>query len=156
MTKRSLTLILCVFALTLSTFAQKASKKAAAGAPDKALMQKIWDGWSTLNPANVSQFYAKGDHVFFDITPLKYGSWDEYQKTVPSVLAGFKSAILTVNDDAQIHNAGHVVWGTATVKTDITEKSGKREMGAFRWTVIWQKENGQWLIVHEHISEPLQ
>lgn len=156
MIRRSVTLALCIVALSLSTVAQKTSKKMTdAGAPDKALMQKIWNGWATLDPANVAQFYAQGDHTFFDITPLKYGSWDEYQKTVAGVLAGYKVATLTVNDDAQIHNAGQVVWGTATIKTDMTEKNGKRDMGAFRWTVIWQKEDGKWLIVHEHVSAPL-
>lgn len=157
MIRRSLALSLCVLALALSTFAQKTSSKMSSGpAPDKALMQKIWAGWSTLDPANVAQFYAKGDHTFFDIAPLKYASWDEYQKGVVGVLAGYKSATCTVNDDAQIHNAGQIVWGTATVKYDMVQKAGKHEMGAFRWTVIWQKEDGKWLIVHEHVSEPLQ
>ena len=68
-------------------------KKSAAGpVPDKAYLQKIWDGWSTLDPANVEKFYATGPHVFFDIAPLKYGSWDEYQKGVKELLAGYKSA----------------------------------------------------------------
>ncbi len=156
MIKRSLTLSLCILTLTLCSFAQKSSKKMSdAALPDKALMQKIWDGWGTLDPANVAQFYAQGDHTFFDIAPLKYSSWDEYQKGVVGVLAGYKAATFTLNDDAQIHNAGQVVWGTATVKSDMTEKTGKRDMGAFRWTVIWQKEDGKWLIVHEHISAPL-
>lgn len=156
MIKRSLTLLLCILALALSSFAQKASPKMSSGpVPDKAHMQKIWDAWSTLDPANAAQFYAKGDHVFFDIAPLKYASWDEYQKTVAGVLAGYKAASFTVNDDAQIHNAGQIVWGTATVKYDMVQKSGKHEMGNFRWTVIWQKEDGKWLIVHEHTSEPL-
>jgi ketosteroid isomerase-like protein len=154
--KRSFTLALCILTLTLSTFAQKASKKTSdSDTPDKALMQKIWDGWATLDPANVAQFYAPGDHTFFDITPLKYNSWDEYQKTVAGVLAGYKAAALTVNDDAQVHNDGQVVWGTATIKTDMTEKTGKRDMGAFRWTVIWERVDGKWLIVHEHVSEPI-
>lgn len=149
-------LVLLLFA-TLS-FAQdkKPAAKAAAGAPDKAYLQKIWDAWSTLDPANPAPFYAPGPHVFFDIAPLKYDSWDEYQKGVVAVLAGFKSAKLTVNDDAQIHTAGPVVWATATVKEDAVMKSGKREMGNFRWTVLFEKQNGKWLIIHEHISEPLQ
>jgi ketosteroid isomerase-like protein len=25
-----------------------------------------------------------------------------------------------------------------------------------RWTVIWAHENGRWLIIHEHVSAPLQ
>jgi ketosteroid isomerase-like protein len=156
MIRRSLTLSLCTLALTLSAVGQQAMKKMSdAGAPDKALMQKIWEGWATLDTANVAQYYASGDHTFFDIEPLKYSSWDEYRKTVTGVLAGYKAATFTVNDDAQIHNAGPLVWGTATIKTDMTEKTGKRDMGTFRWTVIWQKEDGKWLIVHEHVSAPL-
>ena len=94
--------------------------------------------------------------MFFDLAPLKYGSWEEYQKGVVAVLADFKTAKLTVNDDAEIHSAGPIYWGTATVKEDATLKSGKREMGNFRWTVVFEKENGKWLIVHEHISVPAQ
>ena len=140
------------------TFGQdkKAAAKSAAGIPDKAYLQKIWDAWSTLDPANPAPFYASGPHVFFDIAPLKYDSWDEYQKGVVAVLAPFKTAKLTVNDDAQIHTAGPIVWATATVKEDATMKTGKREMGNFRWTVVFEKQNGKWLIVHEHISVPAQ
>ncbi|HYA22848.1 MAG TPA: nuclear transport factor 2 family protein [Terriglobales bacterium] len=149
-------LSICVLGVSVQGFSQSAAKKMAAGPPDKALMQKIWDGWATLDPANVAKFYAKGPHVFFDIAPLKYNSWDEYQQGVKNVLAPYQSATLTVNDDAQIHSAGQMVWGTATVKSDLTEKSGKHDLGIFRWTVVWQKQGGQWLIVHEHISAPLQ
>jgi ketosteroid isomerase-like protein len=133
----------------------KKAEKTASGAPDKAHLQKIWDAWSTLDPANASQFYAQGPHAFFDIAPLKYASWDEYQKGAVAVLADFKTAKLTVNDDAEIHPAGSIVWATATVKEDATMKSGKREMGNFRWTVVFAKEGGKWLIVHEHISVPM-
>ncbi len=148
MIRRSLMLSLCIFALTLSTF--------ASPTPDVALMRKIWAGWCTLDPANVDQYYAKGPHTFYDIAPLKYASWDDYQNGVGGVLGDLKSATCSVNNDAEVHNAGQVVWGTATVKYDMVHKSGKHEMGNFRWTVIWQKEDGKWLIVHDHTSEPVQ
>jgi ketosteroid isomerase-like protein len=157
--KRFLALSLCLLALTLSGSAQTkkaAAKKAPAGpAPDKALMQKIWDGWSTLDPANVAKFYATGPHVFFDIAPMKYSSWDEYEKGVKVVLAGYKSAKFTVSDDAELHPHGDLVWATATVAEQMTTKAGKVEMGNFRWTVIWENVDGKWLIVHEHVSAPI-
>jgi ketosteroid isomerase-like protein len=158
MLKRLFTVSLCLLAVTLSASAQpkKSMKKSATGpAPDKALMQKIWDGWSTLDPANVAQYYARGPHVFFDIAPLKYASWEEYEAGVKNVLAGYKSAKCAVNDDAEIHPNGDLVWGTATIREEMTTKAGKIEMGNFRWTVIWENVDGKWLIVHEHVSEPL-
>jgi ketosteroid isomerase-like protein len=155
--KRLLVLGLCLLAATLSAQTKKsASKKAPAGpAPDAALMQKIWDGWATLDPSNVAKYYATGPHVFFDIAPLKYNSWDEYDKGVRNVLAGYKSAKFTV-DSPEVHSHGDLVWGTAVIKEEMTQKSGKVDMGNFRWTVIWSNEDGKWLIVHEHVSAPLQ
>lgn len=159
MLNRFLTVSLCLLALTLSGSAQMkkaAMKKAPAGpAPDKALMQKIWDGWSTLDPANVAKYYASGPHTYFDIAPLKYGSWDEYEKGVKVVVAGYKSAKFTVNDDAAMHPHGDLAWATATVHEEMTTKAGKVEMGNFRWTVIFENEDGKWLVVHEHVSAPL-
>ena len=146
--------------LLLSTFGDAQAKnpaaKSAGSAPNKALLQKIWDGWSTLDVSKVTEYYATGPHTFFDIAPLKYGSWDEYQKGVVNVLADFKTAKFTVNDDAEIHPAGEYFWGLATVKEDATMKSGKREMSNFRWTFVFGKQDGKWVIVHEHVSSPMQ
>jgi ketosteroid isomerase-like protein len=161
MTKHLRTALFFLLALTLSLSAQtkkSAMNKSTTGpAPDKAYLQKIWDGWATLDPANTAKFYAtSAPHTFFDIAPLKYNSWDEYQNGVKGVLAGYKSAKFTVNDDAAIHAHGDLVWATSTIKEEMTNKSGKVEMGNFRWTVVFENEDGKWLIVHEHVSAPLQ
>jgi ketosteroid isomerase-like protein len=153
MMKRNAVLVLAI-CVAIPVFAQKAAKS-SAGAVDKAYLQKIWDGWAALDPAGQKQYYAQGPHVFFDIAPLKYGSWDEYQSGVSNVLSGYKAARFTLNDDLLIHKSGDIYWVTATVASDMTEKSGKRDMGTFRWTAILEKEDGKWLIIHEHVSAPL-
>ena len=68
----------------------------------------------------------------------------------------YKSAKFTVNDDAQVHPAGPYAWATSTIKADMTTKADKRDISTFRWTVIFQKQQGKWLIMHEHVSAPLQ
>lgn len=155
MRNRLISLFVCLIAITAIGQNKSSKKMAASGAPDRALMEKIWAGWSTLNTDNVADFYAKGPHTYYDIAPLKYASWDEYSTGVKKELADYKSAACTVNDDSQIHPAGDFYWGTATVKCDMMRSSGKRELSQFRWTVIWQKENGKWLVVHEHVSSPI-
>ena len=133
--------VLLMLALTAAfSFADtKPAANPAGAAPDKTYLQKIWDGWSTLDPSNVAEYYA-----------------DEYKAGVVKVLADYKAAKFTVNDDAEIHPAGQYAWVTATVKEDMTQKSGKREMGNFRWTAVFEKQIGKWVIVHEHVSAPLQ
>ena len=147
--------IVTLLAILQLAATKSASKETKTGAPDKADLQKIWDGWSTLNPDNVAQFYASGAHTFFDIAPLKYSSWEEYNSGVRKELADYKSAKFTVNDDAELHPAGNYIWGTATVKFEMTHQNGKVDMGNMRWTVVFEKESGKWLIVHEHVSMPI-
>ncbi|HXY52577.1 MAG TPA: nuclear transport factor 2 family protein [Terriglobales bacterium] len=152
----ALSAFLLATTLSVAQQHQKPAGKPAGPAPDKALLQKIWDGWSTLEVSKVAEYYATGPHVFFDLAPLKYASWDEYAKGVTQILSGYKSAKLTVNDDAEFHPAGEYVWGTATVKEDAILNSGKREMATIRWTYVFGKQDGKWVLVHEHVSEPLQ
>jgi ketosteroid isomerase-like protein len=160
MQKRFFTVFACILTVSLASFAassKKAANKASAGpGPDKAYLVKLLDGWNTLNPANMAQYYASGDYTFFDIAPLKYNNWAEYQKGVTDLLKGYKSFKLTLNDDAQVHQAGDIVWTSATVKEEAVTSAGKHEMATLRWTVIFQKLDGKWFIVHEHTSEPVQ
>jgi ketosteroid isomerase-like protein len=143
--------------LTLSSEAQSKKSLSKTGPiPDKAYVQKIWDGWATLDPAPETQFHAQGPNTFFDESPLKYNSWAEFQSGVVAILGTIKSGTFTVNDDLQLHPAGDYVWGTATVKEDLVMKDGKRDMATLRWTVVFQKQDGKWLIVHEHISAPAE
>ena len=165
-----LTLALCasLFAIAPICFSQSAASPAASSQKqakenaaasakiDKAYLQKLWDGWATLNATGQRKYYAQGPHVFFDDTPLKYSNWDEYESTTSKEFAEYKTASFKVNDDAQIHKCGDAYWATATVASDLTQKSGKREQSTFRWTVVFEKQNGKWLIVHEHVSVPQQ
>ncbi len=153
---KQITTAMLLLLLMLSASAQKSAKPESGGGVDKAYLQKIWDGWATLDASKQKQFYAQGPHVFFDDEPLKYNSWDEYQATVSKELADYSAGKFTVNDDAQIHRAGDIYWTTSTVASDMTRKSGKHEMATFRWTAIFEKQGGKWLIVHEHVSVPAE
>jgi ketosteroid isomerase-like protein len=154
MIKRLVVISLCMFGLTFSAASQ--TKHSSPAAPDKAFLQKIWDGWGTLNPDNVAGYYASGPHAFFDIAPLKYASWDEYEKGVKVELGDYKSAKFTLNDDTAIHAQAESAWVTATVGFEMTHNSGKVDMGNMRWTAILENQDGEWRIVHEHVSVPIQ
>jgi ketosteroid isomerase-like protein len=157
MQKRLLTVLICLLAFSPAGLAASKAKKklVPSGAPDRAYLQKVLEGWGSLDTANVAPYYDQGEYAFFDITPLKYGNWAEYQKGVTELLKGYKSLKLTLNDDAQIHTHGNLTWAAATVKEDAVTRAGKHELATLRWTLIFEKQAGKWMIVHEHMSEPL-
>jgi ketosteroid isomerase-like protein len=162
MQKRFLFSSICLVVIgvaSLSPVGGAQSRKSSAPAgpvPDKAYLQKIWDAWATLDPAQQAQFHAQGPNTFYDESPLKYNSWAEFQAGVSKILGTIKSGTFTVNEDAQLHPAGNYVWGTATVKEDLVMQDGKRDMATLRWTVVFARQEGKWLIVHEHISAPAE
>ncbi len=156
MIRRAAIPLFAVFAVITLASAQSNSG-AQTQTPNKQLMQDIWNGWATLNTANVSRFYDKNaTDTFFDVTPLKYKGWSEYESGVKTVLAQWQTMKAVVNDDAAVHARGDLYWGTATVHLDITPKQGNPMTLDVRWTVVWQKQGRQWLVVHEHVSAPLQ
>jgi ketosteroid isomerase-like protein len=138
------------------------SKKAAGTAtpvpPDyKGMMQGEYDQWSTMDPTKVAPFFATdADLIFFDITPLKYNGWDEYQKGVVKVFEGYQSMKCTVNDDVHGGRSGNMAWTAATVSCHAQKKDGGADDLVLRCSDVYQKRGGKWLIVHEHASVPMK
>jgi len=125
--------------------------------PDRAYLQKIWDAWSTLDPANAAPYYSKDpQNVFYDLTPMKYTGWAAYEHGVKAVLAGFQSLKFKLDDDTRVWAQGDGALVTATWHADIVNKSdGSAATLDGRWTAILHHEGGKWLIVHEHVSVPM-
>jgi uncharacterized protein (TIGR02246 family) len=150
--------VIFLVALAGAARTKMAEEKSAPDAEFKALIEGYYAAWSTLNLDNAAKYYAKdADLIFYDIAPLKYKDWAEYragvQKAFIDVISGGK---LTPNmNDLRVTRRGNIAWTTLTFHLSATPKAGgSMELDA-RHTAIWEKRDGKWLIVHEHISVPL-
>lgn len=122
----------------------------------RPLMQQIWDAWGTLDPAKTAKYYSKdAKHVFFDIAPLKYTGWNEYAAGVKKAFADYSSGKFTLYAGGHVAQRGNFAWAEDTGHGTLTKKSGAKEDFDFRWTVLWEKEGNDWLIIHEHASVPM-
>lgn len=144
-------ILMCAFA-TIS-----AQKPAMTGdAEFKTLIDRYNAAWSTLNPENAAAFYAKDSTlVFYDLAPLKYNGWAEYEKGVRSLFAGFETLTLKSKDDLKVSRHGDVTWTTVTFTISAKLKNGTSFTSDGRHTAIWEKRGNKWVIVHEHVSAPL-
>jgi len=137
---------------------KKAATAKAAVPPDyKGMMQAEYDLWSTMDPAKVAPMFASdADLIFFDITPLKYNGWSEYQKGVMKVFEPYQTMKCAVNDDVHGGRSGNMAWTAGTVNCHATKKDGGVDDLILRTTEIYQKRGAKWLIVHEHASVPMK
>jgi ketosteroid isomerase-like protein len=120
------------------------------------LMQQVWDAWGTLNPASAARFYSKdAQRTFFDLSPMKYTGWSEYEAGVKKVFADYSSAKFTLSGSQHVAQRLTLAWATATGHATLSKKAGGKDDFDFRWTVLWEKEGNDWLIIHEHVSVPM-
>jgi len=139
----------------LATMALAMPQAKDPGAEFVTRMQKTGELWATLDTSKVAPFYAKDAQLaFFDIAPMKYTGWAEYEKGVQAVFTGISSAKFSLGSDARATLRGNTAWGTATARFDVTGKDGTAGPFEFRWTVVWERRGREWLIVHEHVSAP--
>src|SRR5262245_53315692 len=64
----------------------------------KPVIEKLLAGWVTLDTKNPAPFYAKDAGLtFYDIAPLKYTGWAEYEAGFQKIAGAWKSMKLTLN-----------------------------------------------------------
>ncbi len=109
-----------------------------------------------MNAAKPAMFYAKEPGLtFFDVAPLKYRGWQEYEEGFGKMSADLRSFQLTLGPDFHATQAGDVAWATYTVDYEIQPKTGDVMRGQSRATDILEKRGEEWMIVHEHASLPM-
>jgi len=123
----------------------------------RSRMEAVTAAWGTMDAAKILPFYSTDpDGVFFDLSPLEYRGAATF---IPSSLRGLsddQSISLIIRGDARIHlMTPDSAWTTATVDLGQVHKDGKKETMPIRWTSVWSKTNGQWIIVHDHWSAPM-
>jgi ketosteroid isomerase-like protein len=129
---------------------------AEAGQQLSKRLQQILNAWSMMDPDAAAKYYAKdADLVFFDLTPLQYKGWDDYYLGTKKLFQNYQSLNIRLNEDANVHYKGDLAYATATWNVLGTLNDGTQQKLDLRWTVILERRNGEWVVVHEHVSAPL-
>jgi ketosteroid isomerase-like protein len=108
------------------------------------------------NVDGMMSFYDGTDNlIIFDaVPPLKYSGTAAWRKNLEGFVAAYNPGILEITE-LEIVNDGQIGYAHSIQRFTGTDKSGKKVTMAFRVTDCLQKENGQWKIVHEHNSMPI-
>ncbi|MCC7463923.1 MAG: nuclear transport factor 2 family protein [Gammaproteobacteria bacterium] len=123
----------------------------------RRLEEQIWQAWNArLVPADARQYYSSNQQMlYFDFSPMKFTGWDEYQKVATQAIGGSGHAVTKINDDFSLIKNGDLAVVAFTFHVDFYGKDGRKSGGAdARETDVFVKENGRWVIAHQHMSFP--
>ncbi len=153
----SLMIITAQLGLTHSEITAQAAQLSDQDVEFKELINKSLEAWNSNKPENLAKFYAKEpDLKFFDALPMQYQGWADYQAGIQkNLFDNMPKFILQANDDIQIYRQDNLAWTNFTWHLSAELKDGSPIEADGRQTDIWEKRDGKWLIVHEHISSPV-
>lgn len=126
-----------------------------AGVPQemRRFSSEIIAAYEKRDTAALKGFYAKQpDALFFWERRMSY-SWPQIESTLDNLVGALAELKLTTRE-FRSGGSGKNGWYAATFHAERVTSDGKRFFSDGRWTVIAEKVNGRWLIVHEHTSFP--
>ena len=96
------------------------------------------------------------DVVSFDLSPpLQHGGGDTFTKRWQELFESYQDPISYEVRDLSISAGDDVAFSHSLNRISGTTKNGQLTDRWLRWTACYRKTNGKWLIIHEHVSVPI-
>jgi ketosteroid isomerase-like protein len=146
----------------LSGFATcvQGAEPATAGT-DKAAIEALEKSFEAAFRARdvdaIMKVYQPGPHLFvFDVSPPRqHLGWEDYRKDWQELLAAFPGPVKFEISDLEITTVGPVAYSHSIQGAQFTKKDGSKFDLVVRVTDVYRKIHGNWLIVQEHVSVPV-
>lgn len=114
-------------------------------------------GTEAFSRARVEPLYKRDeDFTAYDLAPPARGylGWSEYSDHWSGLLGKFSEFRYAYNDDLRVFRNGNTAWASVSGRTYGKSADGQPFSKDMRLTLVLVKENGRWLITHEHGSAP--
>lgn len=116
-------------------------------------------GWERAFAARdinrVMALYAP-DVVAYDVAPpLQFVGADDYRKDYETLFGQFKGPLKVTIPNIHVEQSGAVAFAFGLERLRGTTSDGTSVDMWLRFTDGWKREKGHWLVVHEHVSVPV-
>jgi ketosteroid isomerase-like protein len=125
-----------------------------------------WEkGWSSgdslFSMTRVDSLYDRSDRFleFDTLSPtgtINQGYQSFKNLWEPTMQASTKAKTV-IDDNIKVTTNGNMGLTTFTFRTEFTDrKTGEKYAEHAHASMVWEKQDGQWVIIHEHVSSPVR
>jgi uncharacterized protein (TIGR02246 family) len=142
---------------TLSILVLDAPARADDRADIRALEERFVAAFKAKDPDAIMKVYAPGQTlVVFDVVPPRqYVGAAAYRKDWQTFFDSLDGPITVELTDLDIVADRNLAYSHSIQRVAGTDKQGKKLDLTVRVTDIYKKAHGRWLIIHEHVSVPV-
>jgi uncharacterized protein (TIGR02246 family) len=146
-----------VIFVAVSIMAFGASARADAGADIRALEERFVAAFKARDVDAIMKAYAPDQTlVVFDVVPPRqYVGAAAYRKDWQTFLDNFEGPITVELTDLDVAADRNLAYSHSIQRVAGTDKQGKKLDLTVRVTDVYKKARGRWLIIHEHVSVPV-
>ena len=143
--------------VALSMMSFGASARADDRAEIRALEERFVAAMKAKDLDAIMKVYAPGQTLFvFDvIPPRQYVRAAAYRKDWQTFLDSFEGPITVELTDLDVAADRNLAFSHSIQRVAGTDKQGKKLDLTVRVTDVYKKARGRWLIIHEHVSVPV-
>lgn len=134
---------------------------AASPTSDEREIRKIYDRFSAAIKAKdlngVMAMYTRDEHaVYFDaFVPRQYIGYTAYRKDYAEFFKLFPGPSSSAIYDLHVAASGDLAYASSIDRWVVTGADKKPVEMIFRSTDVFRKVKGKWLVIHEHLSFPV-
>ena len=141
----------------LAAFTPLASAQSADQKAIRALNQRFAAAVRTRDINAIMAVYVPNESLFVvdAIPPRQYVGAKAYRKDFENFLGPFPGPVAIEISDLAITTTRTLSYSHRIDSWTLQDKNGVSVKMVFRVTDVYRKINGKWLIVHEHISWPV-
>ena len=148
------------YALALLLIAAAVKPVLAENKGEKEIHALLNDALSAFKAKDLDKMMSFYDHsaslVAYDVVPpVQYTGWDSYKKDFGDFFALFDGPISDEASDMAIVAEGNLGYSRMIEHVTGKQKNGQPMDMLVRVTDVYRKNKGKWLIIHEHVSVPV-
>jgi ketosteroid isomerase-like protein len=120
-------------------------------------VQRFVDAVNAKDINGIMAFYVPDESLFvFDaMVPRQYVGAAAYRKDWEGFLAAYPSTMHAEISDLKVETEGNLGYGHVIFRSNGPGKDGNPLDLTVRVTDVYRKINGKWLVIHEHVSWPV-
>jgi uncharacterized protein (TIGR02246 family) len=151
----------CVGSLLIAAICATVALRASAQSTDEAVIRAMYDRYLVALRAKdidgiLSLYLPNENLVVFDaVPPRQYVGAKAFRKDYEGFFAAFPGPNTGRFDQLRVSAAGTMAYAHSIGTFVLTDKGGRKATWVFRLTDVFRKLDGKWLIVHEHVSWPV-
>jgi ketosteroid isomerase-like protein len=134
-----------------------ASAKSSDDAQIRALEARFTAAFNAKDVDSIMKCYVPGESLFvFDVVvPRQYVGAAAYRKDWTDFFATFSGPVSMELQDLAVTGDGKIAYGHSAQHVTGKDTKGQPVEFVVRVTDVYRKINGNWLIVQEHVSVPI-